>query len=157
MSISSSIEATYMEILQHNSLNTDCIRREFRPHAPSPVTASGEVQASRLNSPRRSRRSWPCVVLLLTNSPMTFGENIRQWRLEKKIGLRRFAKAAGVSPTFISKMERGIGPLPGEETICRMAKFFGRDPDVLLAMADKVASDVLAVIIRQPAFAEFIR
>jgi hypothetical protein len=28
---------------------------------------------------------------------------------------------------------------------------------VLLAMADKVASNVLAVIIRQPAFAEFIR
>jgi hypothetical protein len=38
-----------------------------------------------------------------------------------------------------------------------MAKFFGRDPDVLLAMADKVASDVLAVIIRQPAYAGFIR
>ena len=88
---------------------------------------------------------------------MTFGENICEWRLEKKIGLRRFAKAVGVSPTFISKMELGTGPLPGEETICRMAKFFGKDPDVLLAMADKVASDVLAIIIRNPAYADFIR
>jgi transcriptional regulator with XRE-family HTH domain len=42
-----------------------------------------------------------------------------------------------VSATFISKMERGTGPLPGEETICRMAKILGKDPDVLLAMADK--------------------
>ena len=62
-----------------------------------------------------------------------------------------------VSATFISKMERGTGPLPGEETICRMAKILGKDPDVLLAMADKVASDILAMIKRQPAYAEFIR
>jgi hypothetical protein len=38
-----------------------------------------------------------------------------------------------------------------------MAEFFGKDPDVLLAMADKVASDVLAVIIKQPASARFVR
>jgi hypothetical protein len=44
------------DMLQHHSPNTDLIRREFRPHAPSPVTASGEVRASRLNSPLRSRR-----------------------------------------------------------------------------------------------------
>jgi len=88
---------------------------------------------------------------------MTFGESIREWRLERKMGLRQFAKAVGVSPTFLSKMERGTGPLPGEETICGMAKFFGKDPDVLLAMADKVASDVLVVIKRQPAYAGFIR
>jgi transcriptional regulator with XRE-family HTH domain len=88
---------------------------------------------------------------------MTFGENIRQWRVEKKIGLRAFANIIGLSPTFISKMERGIGPLPGEETICKMAEFFGKDPDALLAMADKVASDVKAVIIKQPAYAHFVR
>ena len=54
------------------------------------------------------------------------------------VGLRQFAKAVGVKPTFVSKMERGIGPLPGEETICNMAHILGDDPDALLAMADKV-------------------
>jgi HTH-type transcriptional regulator, competence development regulator len=88
---------------------------------------------------------------------MTFGESIRLWRVEKKIGLRRFAKIIGLSPTFISKMERGTGSLPGEETICKMAEFFGKDPDALLAMADKVATDVKAIIIKQPAYARFIR
>jgi hypothetical protein len=39
MSISSSIGAADMEIFQHNSPNTDLIRREFRPHGPSQVTA----------------------------------------------------------------------------------------------------------------------
>jgi HTH-type transcriptional regulator, competence development regulator len=88
---------------------------------------------------------------------MTFGEHMRQWREERGVGLRRFAKAVGVSPTFISKMERGIGPLPGEETIRKMAVFFAKDSDELLALADKVASDVLAIIIKEPAYARFLR
>jgi hypothetical protein len=54
-------------------------------------------------------------------------------------------------------MERGLGPLPGEETIRRMAVMCGRDPDELLAMAGKVATDVLAVITREPAYARFLR
>jgi len=88
---------------------------------------------------------------------MSFGKNIRAWRTEKKMGLRTFAKALGKSPTFISKMERGEGPLPGEETIRKMAAIFGKNPDVLLGMGDKVAADVLAIIIKQPAYARFIR
>jgi transcriptional regulator with XRE-family HTH domain len=88
---------------------------------------------------------------------MTFGEHIRQWREERRVGLRQFAKAIGVSATFISKMERGEGPLPGEKTIRKMAVYFGKNPDELLAMADKVASDVRAIIIKQPAYAHFIR
>jgi hypothetical protein len=39
MSISSAIGVAYMEIFQHHSPNTDLIRREFRPHAPSQVAA----------------------------------------------------------------------------------------------------------------------
>ena len=30
---------------------------------------------------------------------MTFGESIREWRLERKMGLRQFARAVGVSAT----------------------------------------------------------
>ena len=88
---------------------------------------------------------------------MIFGKHIRQWREERGVGLRRFAKAIGVSPTFVSKMERGTGLLPGEETIRKMAAFFDMNPDELLALADKVAADVLAIIIKQPAYARFLR
>jgi transcriptional regulator with XRE-family HTH domain len=73
---------------------------------------------------------------------MTFGKHFRGWREERRLGLRKFAKAVGVSPTFISKMERGEGPLPGEETIKKMARIFGKDPDELLAMAGKISADV---------------
>jgi transcriptional regulator with XRE-family HTH domain len=88
---------------------------------------------------------------------MTFGEHIRQWREERELGLRQFAKAVGASPTFVSKMERGLGPLPGEATIRRMAVFFDKDPDELLAMAGRVATDVLAIIIKEPAYAHSLR
>jgi transcriptional regulator with XRE-family HTH domain len=88
---------------------------------------------------------------------MTFGEYIRQWREEHGVGLRQFAKAIRVSPTFVSKMERGIGPLPGEATIHKMAEVMGENPDELLAQADKVAADVLDIIIKEPAYAHFLR
>jgi transcriptional regulator with XRE-family HTH domain len=71
---------------------------------------------------------------------------IRTWREEHRVGLRQFAKAIGVSPTYISKMERKLGLLPGKATIRKIAEFFGKNPDELLAMADKVASDVLVII-----------
>ena len=38
-----------------------------------------------------------------------------------------------------------------------MAAYFGKNPDELLAMADKVAADVLAIIIKEPAYARFLR
>ena len=82
---------------------------------------------------------------------------MRHWREERGVGLRRFAKAIGVSPSFISKMERGLGPLPGEATLGTMAAFFGTNPDALFAMANKVASDVLALIIKEPAYAHCLR
>jgi len=88
---------------------------------------------------------------------MTFGKHIRLWREERRVGLRQFAKTIGVSPTFISKMEHGIGPLPGEATIRKIAVYFDKNPDELLALADKVAADVLAIIIKEPAYARFLR
>jgi transcriptional regulator with XRE-family HTH domain len=45
---------------------------------------------------------------------MTFGEHIRTWREERGVGLRQFAKAVGVSPTFVSKMERGLNQSTGD-------------------------------------------
>jgi len=38
-----------------------------------------------------------------------------------------------------------------------MAAFFGKNPDELFAMVNKVASDVLAIIINEPAYARSLR
>jgi transcriptional regulator with XRE-family HTH domain len=45
--------------------------------------------------------------------------------------LRQFAKAVGVSPTYLSKVEKGNFPPPSEERIISIAKGLGEDPDKL--------------------------
>ena len=66
--------------------------------------------------------------------------------------MRQFAKAIGVS--------RGAPwgrDYPQNGCIFKMAAYFGKNPDELLAMVDRVAADVLAIIIKQPAYARFVR
>ena len=88
----------------------------------------------------------------------TFGPKIRAWREEKEIGLRRFADLVGMSPTYLSKIERGDFPPPGEEKIKAIAKELGRDPDELLSLAGRVASDLEEIIQQKPReMATFLR
>lgn len=37
---------------------------------------------------------------------MTFGDTVRDARMREKITLRKFAEMVGVSPTYISQIER---------------------------------------------------
>ena len=49
-------------------------------------------------------------------------------------------------------------PPPSEATIRRLAKELGEDPDLLLAMAGKVSTDLQRIILRRPQlFAELLR
>ncbi len=72
--------------------------------------------------------------------------------------VRQVAARVGIEPAYLSKIERGEMPPPGEETIRRLANELGEDPDVMLAMAGKVSTDLRAVILRRPRlFADLIR
>jgi transcriptional regulator with XRE-family HTH domain len=87
-----------------------------------------------------------------------FGPTIRAWREQKEIGLRRFANQVGMSPTYLSKVERGDFPPPGEAKINAIAKALGRDADELLALAGRVASDLSEIIQETPReMATFLR
>ena len=92
-----------------------------------------------------------------------FGGFIRQRRLALNAGnplfsLRKVAAAVGVEPSYLSKIERGEQPPPGERTILAIARELGEDADVLLAMAGKVSEDLQAIIRKRPAlFAQLIR
>jgi HTH-type transcriptional regulator, competence development regulator len=87
-----------------------------------------------------------------------FGSAVRAWREEKEIGLRRFAELVGMSATYLSKIERGDFPPPGEEKIKAIAKGLGRDADELLALAGRVASDLEEIIQQNPReMATFLR
>lgn len=92
-----------------------------------------------------------------------FGSYIRERRLARQaddasFSLRRVAAAIGIEPSYLSKIERGDQPPPGERTIVALANELGEDPDVLLAMAGKVSADLQAIIRKRPVlFAQLIR
>ncbi len=94
---------------------------------------------------------------------MTFGEYIRDRREalrreDRRYSVRQVAQRVGVEPAYLSKIERGDVAPPSEAKIRALAGELGEDPDVLLAMAGKVSSDLLEVIRKRPRlFAELIR
>lgn len=63
-----------------------------------------------------------------------------------------------MEPSYLSKVERDEVAPPSEATILRLAEALDEDPDLLLAMAGKVSSDLRMVILKRPQlFAELIR
>jgi ribosome-binding protein aMBF1 (putative translation factor) len=79
-----------------------------------------------------------------------FGEFVRQQREAKEIGLREMAKMIGVSPTYLSKVERDEFAPPAEDKVKASAQIIGCDVDELLARAGRVASDLSDIIKRDP-------
>ncbi len=94
---------------------------------------------------------------------MTFGEYIRERRealrqSDRRYSVRQVAQRIGVEPAYLSKIERGEVAPPSEEKVRALAHELGEDADLLLAMAGKVSSDLLAIIRKRPQlFAELIR
>ncbi len=92
-----------------------------------------------------------------------FGTYIRTQREARRqndssFSVRQLATRIGVEPSYLSKVERGETPPPSEEKIRRLANELNDDPDVLLAMAGKVSTDLQDVIRRRPAlFASLLR
>jgi transcriptional regulator with XRE-family HTH domain len=86
-----------------------------------------------------------------------FGAFIRRERKAKEIGLREMAKMIGVSPTYLSKVERDEFPSPAEDKVTAIAQILGCEPFDLLARAGRVPSDVTEAIKRRPELGELVR
>ena len=86
---------------------------------------------------------------------MTFGSHIRTVREDfrredRAFSARQVAQRIGVEPAYLSKIERDQVAPPSEATIRRLAAELREDPDVLLAMAGKVSSDLQAIVLSRP-------
>lgn len=84
-----------------------------------------------------------------------FGDRLRELREAKlksdpTFTLRKFATAVGISPTFLSKVERGEFDPPRPEKIKKMAKLLGEDADELLALAGRVDPELSEIIRNRP-------
>ncbi len=92
-----------------------------------------------------------------------FGSYLREVRERHRrddpaFSLRQVARRIGVEPSFLSKVERSEVAPPSEAKIVLLARELGEDPDVLLALAGKVSSDLQEVIRKRPElFAGVIR
>jgi transcriptional regulator with XRE-family HTH domain len=92
-----------------------------------------------------------------------FGDHVRRLREQRAeadaaFSLRQVASRCGVTPAYLSRVERGEVAPPGEETLIKLARELNEDPDVLLAMAGKISADLRSAILARPQiFAELIR
>ena len=77
---------------------------------------------------------------------------------DKRFSLRQVARRIEVEPAYLSKIERGDVAPPSEATTLKLARELGEDPDMLLALAGKVSSDLQEIIRMRPKlFADLIR
>jgi transcriptional regulator with XRE-family HTH domain len=86
---------------------------------------------------------------------MLFGRFVRERRerlrrQDPSFSVRQLARRLQVEPSYLSKVERGEAAPPSEAKIVLLARELGEDPDVLLAMAGKVSSDLQEVIRKRP-------
>lgn len=92
-----------------------------------------------------------------------FGEYVRKQRErlrseDPQFSVRRLAARVGIEPSYLSKIERAEQPPPSEKTVVALAKELGEDPDMLLALAGKISSDLEQIIRKRPQlFSQLIR
>jgi transcriptional regulator with XRE-family HTH domain len=94
---------------------------------------------------------------------VSFGEGIRQKReaLARRSGafsLRQVAARCGVTPAYLSRVERNEVAPPSEEMLIKLASELEENSDVMLASAGKISSELKSAILARPQlFAELIR
>ena len=67
-----------------------------------------------------------------------FGNEIKRLRLKNQMKLREFCRQVKISPTYVSRIERGLDPPPADEKILRMAEVLGADKDMLFQLAERI-------------------
>ena len=89
---------------------------------------------------------------------MTFGDTVREARMREKITLRKFAEMVGVSPTYISQIERDEYDPPSVERIEKIAQILKLDVDEMIALAKRTPTSLGAALNKHPKqVADFLR
>ncbi len=81
---------------------------------------------------------------------ISFANFVRKERKAREIGVRQMAQIVGVSPPYISQIERNRYSPPTEERVRAIAQVIECDPDELLAMAGRISADVEEIIHQRP-------
>ncbi len=72
-----------------------------------------------------------------------FGETVRDLRVAQDLGLRETATKVGISPAYLSRIERGKERPPSPEIIKALAKILAADPDVLFRLSSSTDPEIV--------------
>lgn len=78
------------------------------------------------------------IVITMKN----FGETIRELRSAQNLGLRDTAIKVGISPAYLSRIERGKEHPPKPEIIKSLAKILAADPDILFRISSSTDPEI---------------
>lgn len=78
-----------------------------------------------------------------------FGDVLRKAR-EGRYSIRKFAELSGVSPTYLSQVEKGNVAPPTAERVKVMAELLDASADEWTALAGRVPEDLPAIIQSHP-------
>lgn len=86
-----------------------------------------------------------------------FGETIRDLRVAQDLGLRETATKVGISPAYLSRIERGKERPPRPEVTKELAKILAADPDVLFRLSSSTDPEVVDFLHEQPEIMNLLR
>lgn len=75
-----------------------------------------------------------------------FGDTVRSLRTAQDLGLRETATKVGISPAYLSRIERGKESPPRPEVIKELARVLAADPDVLYRLSSSTDPDVVGYL-----------
>ena len=86
-----------------------------------------------------------------------FGETIREMRQAQQMGLRAAADRLGISPAYLSRIERGKERPPKPALVKQLATLLGGDSDFLFRLAESTDPELAAYVHSMPNVPEFLR
>lgn len=87
----------------------------------------------------------------------TFGETIRELRVAQDLGLRETAGKVGISPAYLSRIERGKESPPNPDIIKAIARNLAADPDVLFRLSSSTDPELTDYMHSQPEVMQLLR
>lgn len=86
-----------------------------------------------------------------------FGETLRELRIAQDLGLRETAVKVGISPAYLSRIERGKERPPSAEVIKALASVLAADPDVLFRLSSSTDPEMTEFLHGHPEVMKLLR
>ena len=86
-----------------------------------------------------------------------FGDTLRELRTAQDLGLRETAVKVGISPAYLSRIERGKERPPSADVIKGLARVLAADPDVLFRLSSSTDPEMTEFLHGHPEILALLR